>query len=60
MEGEQKPYPYEREEYSIEELQLMKTKASCRGFNVFQDYNHVIYNLTCQLMEEKVKNEKGN
>ena len=60
MEDEQKPYPYVREEYAIEELQLMKVKASCREFNVFQDYNHVIYNLTCQLMEEKLKNEKHN
>ena len=59
MEGEQKPYPYERKTYSLEELQLMKTKASCREFNVFQDYNHVIYNLTCQLMEEKAKSEEN-
>jgi len=57
MEGEQKPYPYERRTYTLEELQLMKTKASCREYNVFQDYNHIIYNLTCQLMEEKIKNE---
>lgn len=55
MEEEQKLYPYERRTYSIEELQLMRAKASCREYNVFHDYNHVIYNLVCQLMDEKLE-----
>lgn len=50
---EQKPYPYEAEDFTMEELEKIKTTASLRGYNVFQDYNHIIYSLAVQLMKER-------
>ena len=54
---EQKPYPYEAEEHTLESLEEIKNTASLRGYNVFQDYNHLIYSLATQLIKEKKKNE---
>ena len=50
---DQKPYPYEAEDFTMKELEKIKSTASLRGFNVFQDYNHIIYSLAVQLIEER-------
>lgn len=51
-ENEKKPYPYKAQKFTLEELQQIKLQASMREYNVFQDYNHVIFSLAAQLIGE--------
>lgn len=52
-----KPYPYTVEEQSLEELEVIKATSSCREYNVFHDYNYIIYNLASQLIKLKEREE---
>ena len=58
MRKKQEPYPYKLKEYTLDELRDMKKKSSCRQYNIFHDYNYIIYNLVLQLIE--LKEEKGS
>ena len=51
--NEQEPYPYVAREFTAAELEEIKSIASLRGYNVFQDYNHIIYSLAVKLLEER-------
>lgn len=51
--NEQEPYPYVAREFTAAELEEIKSIASLRGYNVFQDYNYIIYSLAVQLMKER-------
>ena len=55
---EKKKYPYVLKDNTIEELEVIKSMSSCREFNVFHDYNYIIYNLVCRLMIYKKGGEK--
>lgn len=59
-ENEKKPYPYKAQEFTLEELELVKLRASLREYNVFQDYNHVIYSLAVQLIGELNKKDENS
>lgn len=55
---EENPYPYAAsQEYSLNELDEIIKKASLRGFNVFQDYNFIIFNLATHLKNRKINEE---
>ena len=51
--NEQEPYPYVAKDFTAAELEEIKSVASLRGYNVFQDYNHIIYSLAVQLLKER-------
>ena len=55
---EKKKYPYVLKDNTIQELELIKSMSSCREYNVFHDYNYIIYNLVSQLLKYRKEGDK--